>query len=559
MSEGERGPPRRADEPTTDRLIGRVVGNFVVEHKLGEGGMGAVYRMRHRHLGDTFQALKVLTRPVGGDGLGEREMLDRFLQEARAAAAVDSHRVVQIFDVGEFDDGTRYLLMEYVRGRSLAAALGERGPLPLAEALLIATRVADTLAIAHQRGIVHRDIKPANLMLASEGRDPAVKILDFGIARASGDVKVAHTTERKIIGSPGYMSPEAALGAPVDGRADVFALTVTLFEMLAGRGPFGGDNFNQILMNTLVSTPPPAGSLRPPHLGAVPAAVEELLLRGLCKDPLLRMPMAALLAELVRVADAAAVEGGAALALSVMRSFAPAAAERPTLAVGMTRVSDVVGRYAGRTPTPEPIAAPPAAAPVPPAAAPAPAPSWPGAAPSPPAAAPAPSWPVAPPTPHLAHPPPSLLAVTAVGPAPPLPSALADAQPPATAKPAVAARPPALLLGAAALALVAAGVAFSLAGRPAPPPPPTPPVITTPPPTPPVITAPPPTRPVITAPPATPPVITAPPATPPVITAPPATLTTPPPVAPGHRRRRPARRPAPSDDPTVIETRGFPR
>src|SRR5436309_160526 len=117
------------DEPSSDLLLGRMVGNYVVETKLGEGGMGAVYRMRHTELPETYQALKVLTLNGGGHGAATREMVERFLQEARAASAVGSHRVVQIFDVGAFDDGTRYLLMEYVRGRSLADVIKDDGPL----------------------------------------------------------------------------------------------------------------------------------------------------------------------------------------------------------------------------------------------------------------------------------------------------------------------------------------------------------------------------------------------------------------------------------------------
>src|SRR5260370_25878700 len=131
------------------------------------------------------------------------------------AAAIGGEGVARPLDIGQLDDGTPYIVMEFVAGRTLAEVLESAGPLPVATALIIAYRVADTIALAHARGIVHRDLKPSNIMLTDE-QTARVKVLDFGVALATGDIKLAETLESAVFGSPGYMSPEAATGAAVD-------------------------------------------------------------------------------------------------------------------------------------------------------------------------------------------------------------------------------------------------------------------------------------------------------------------------------------------------------
>jgi eukaryotic-like serine/threonine-protein kinase len=291
-----------------DPILGRAIGNYMVDKRLGMGGMGAVYRLKHKDLPNTYQAVKVLS----GEGELDQVARERFRQEALVAAAVGSHRVVRPIDLGQFDDHKPYILMEYVDGRSLEAELRERGPLPIATALRIAARVADTMVIAHHASIIHRDLKPANLMLVREGDgDFAVKLLDFGIARASGELKLTRTAQNMIMGTPGYWSPEAVAGKTMDGRADVFSLGVILFEMLAGDLPFAAGTVEAAMVSVLDQTPaPPPSNLRPADLGPIPEEVEALVARALAKQRVDRPDMVdfhrALTAAIERLAPAPA-------------------------------------------------------------------------------------------------------------------------------------------------------------------------------------------------------------------------------------------------------------
>ncbi len=294
-------------------LVGRKVGNYRVESLLGSGAMGAVYLLRHEQLPNTFAALKVLKR----EHADSPSMRDRFVQEAVIAAALGSQRIARPLDLGRFDDGIHYIVMEYVPGRTLAARLDESGPLPCAVALRIAYRVADTMAVAHASGVVHRDLKPSNLMLTGTEDDPGVKVLDFGVARASGVLRVATTFESAIIGSPGYMSPEAATGLPVDGRTDVFSLGVILFRMLTGSLPFPSATTQSGIAALLNATPPRIVAGRPPALDAVPASVQELVDRTLVKDSVARLAMKELREELLEVLR----QLGDADGVSVMQSL----------------------------------------------------------------------------------------------------------------------------------------------------------------------------------------------------------------------------------------------
>ena len=278
------------DEQPAESLFGKRVGNFVVERQLGRGGMGVVYLLRHEQLPNTFAALKVLRRELAD----APSMRGRFVQEALVAAALGGHRVARPLDLGRLDDGSYYIVMEYVAGRTLADHLDGGGALPLRTALKIAYRVADTMALAHARGILHRDLKPSNVMLVGDDVDSAVKLLDFGVARAVGAMKLAVTVESAIIGSPGFMSPEAATGLAVDGRTDVFSLGVTLYQMLTGALPFAPALDREAVAALLAAEMPPISSKRPAGLEPVSAEIEALTRRALAKDAEARPTMAEL-------------------------------------------------------------------------------------------------------------------------------------------------------------------------------------------------------------------------------------------------------------------------
>jgi eukaryotic-like serine/threonine-protein kinase len=237
--------------PPGENLIGGTLAHYRIEAKLGRGGMGVVYRARDTRL-DRDVALKLLPSAFAGDG----ERRSRLLREAKSAAAVNHSNIAAVYDVGE-SEGRVWLAMEFVDGTTLRERLA-RGALPAGEAVRIARAIATGLARAHEKGIVHRDLKPENVMLAADG---AVKILDFGLAKLhepdSTDSALqrqeTQTLEGRVMGTPGYMSPEQASGRPVDARTDVYALGVVLHEMLTGGLPGIDKGRNQIRDHRLES------------------------------------------------------------------------------------------------------------------------------------------------------------------------------------------------------------------------------------------------------------------------------------------------------------------
>ncbi|MEA2313415.1 MAG: eukaryotic-like serine/threonine-protein kinase [Solirubrobacteraceae bacterium] len=261
----------------------RLTGRYELEEIIGRGGMGAVYRARDLVLERTV-AVKLLPAELAEHDSTRRA---RFEREARAAAALMHPAVVSVYDTG-VDDGTRYIVMEHVRGRSLSEILLEQAPLAPARAANIAAQIALALAAAHAAGIVHRDIKPANVMIAEDG---TVKILDFGIARSLQDSMLTQGTT--VLGSASYMAPEQALGKRVDQRADIYSLGCVLFAMLTGRPPFIGEA-PAALLHQHVNSPPRA----PSALNrAVPGALDATVLAMLAKSPRERPQSAAELAE----------------------------------------------------------------------------------------------------------------------------------------------------------------------------------------------------------------------------------------------------------------------
>jgi len=251
-----------------------VAGRYHVERALGEGGMGVVYIARDLKFSSKRVALKVLKAELSDDA----QVAARFFNEAQAAS-IGSPHIVQIFDFGTLaEEGTAYLVMELLEGRSLASVLDEVRVLPEARAVSIAKQMALGLAAAHEKGIVHRDLKPDNVQLvATPSALDFVKILDFGIAKLEGR-KTKLTQVGTVFGTPHYMAPEQCAGLSVDARADIYGLGIMIFEMLAGRVPFGEGSHAAILSHHLYKAPPLLAEVAPaPVSPGICAVVQKCL------------------------------------------------------------------------------------------------------------------------------------------------------------------------------------------------------------------------------------------------------------------------------------------
>jgi serine/threonine protein kinase len=220
-------------------MIGDTVAHYKILGKIGEGGMGVVYEAEDTKLRRTV-ALKFLPPDLTRDAQAKA----RFVQEARAAAALDHPNICPVFEIGEAQDRT-YIVMPLIRGGSLKERIAA-GPLDLEEALGIAGQIAEGLKEAHEKSIVHRDIKPANIMLTEKGQ---AKIMDFGLAKLTGFADVTKTLA--VSGTPAYMSPEQAKGETVDQRTDIWSFGATLYEMLAGAIPFGRKSGQALIYSIL--------------------------------------------------------------------------------------------------------------------------------------------------------------------------------------------------------------------------------------------------------------------------------------------------------------------
>ena len=271
--------PQEQRSPSSD-LVGTTLDHFRIVGRLGEGGMGVVYRAIDERLRRPV-ALKVLPDEAMRDEARRR----RFMREARSAAAVVHSNVAAVYEVDE-SGGHVYIAMELVEGTSLRHELA-RARLAIPECVRIAKGIARALAKAHEKGIVHRDLKPDNVML---NEDREVKVLDFGLAKLLDvndaeslkglDDTASHDTAGRLMGTPAYMSPEQATGKRIDARSDVFSFGVILYEMLTGRRPFEGTSVMETLVAVARDEPAPPSSLT-----AIPAAVELVLFTCLQKDP----------------------------------------------------------------------------------------------------------------------------------------------------------------------------------------------------------------------------------------------------------------------------------
>ncbi len=255
-------------------MVERVLdGRYALEMLVGSGGMADVYRAKDQLLERTI-AVKVLHQQYEND----KEFIERFQREAKAAARITHPNIVNVYDVG-VAEGRHYIVMEYVPGRTLKERIKEEGPVPAAEALHIARQIAGALAQAHASNLVHCDIKPHNILVMPDGN---VKVADFGIARAVTESTMTYNDN--IMGSVHYFSPEQARGTIITPKSDVYSLGVVLYEMLTGRIPFDGNTAVSIARKHLEEEPQPIHALVP----NIPPVVEVLVTRMMAKDPALR-------------------------------------------------------------------------------------------------------------------------------------------------------------------------------------------------------------------------------------------------------------------------------
>jgi serine/threonine protein kinase len=272
---------------------GAIVSHYEILQRVGEGGMGIVYKARDLRLGRSV-ALKFLPRSLGTDDVA-RARLER---EARTVSALDHPHLAVVHEIGETEDGQRFIAMAWYEGRTLRAMIDD-GPVPLADAMRIAVQTAAAAAAAHRAGVVHRDIKPSNVIVTADG---SVRLLDFGIAKIPG---ADLTREGTTVGTVAYMSPEQTRGDVVDQRTDVWSLGVLLYEMLAGRRPFRGATEQAVIYSIRNDEPEPIQELRP----EVGGRLSELIASCLAKAPSERCPSAEALYQRLRevAGDTAAV------------------------------------------------------------------------------------------------------------------------------------------------------------------------------------------------------------------------------------------------------------
>ena len=260
-----------------DPMLGKVLaGRFLLVEKLGQGGMGTVYKAIHTQM-DRICALKLLS-PMSTD---TESAVARFKREARMASRIDNPHAITIYDFGEAEDGQLYLAMEFIDGKPLTRLLADEPGLGINRTVHITGQIAEALTAAHSLGIVHRDLKPDNIMIAQKAGDADyVKVLDFGIAKTVADDTDNVTKTGFILGTPVYMSPEQLTGEKLDGRSDVYSLAIIAYEMLSGHLPFKGDNVQSIMIKRVTNDPI---RLRQAN-HSVSDSVEEVVMAGLARN-----------------------------------------------------------------------------------------------------------------------------------------------------------------------------------------------------------------------------------------------------------------------------------
>jgi serine/threonine protein kinase len=360
-------------EAGDDPLLGATFANrFTILSRLGRGSMGYVYRARQEAVGRDV-ALKIMRR----DRAYDAEAKARFEREARAVSSLASPHSVTAFDFGEAEDGSWFLVMEMLEGETLGERLKRTGRLNWREATRFVRHALLSLAEAHQKGIIHRDLKPDNLFLtkpvASTSRE-ICKVLDFGIAKwmgsENGPLDALETQAGTVFGTPRYMSPEQAQGAPLDARSDLYSLGVLFYHMLAGRAPFADDDAVVVMARHIKDTPPPLSEIAPGV--EIPPSLERVLRRALEKDPSERPQSAE---AFIAMIDVAVEEAGSAASGVHLTSLPPprATSKSPRVWVALlavalfaiASVAIVVLRASSKVEPPVPAVEPIAAEPIP--------------------------------------------------------------------------------------------------------------------------------------------------------------------------------------------------
>jgi eukaryotic-like serine/threonine-protein kinase len=348
-------------ESTT--LIGFVLDDrYAIVREIGRGGMGVVYEAEHTELAKRV-AIKVLLDKYAQDD----EAIVRFKREALAASRIGSPHIIDVSHIGTAPDGRPFVVMELLEGESLASLLKRTGPMDAARAVHIMRQVLRAVGSAHTKGIVHRDLKPDNIFIVNRpAQDDFVKLLDFGISKFletnEFSIKTKLTTTGAVMGTPLYMAPEQAMGAPIAPSVDIYACGVILYEVLAGRPPFVDGNYNMIVAQLLTAKPPRLDDFRK----KLPKQVVHAVHRALDKEPAARFPTAE--AFLAALPAEAPVDASGAPPEPAKRSVLPMIAGAMVVLAGVAIGAAVMVLRGDAKPTPtstQTIPAPPAPSPPP--------------------------------------------------------------------------------------------------------------------------------------------------------------------------------------------------
>lgn len=356
--------PRTGDSMSQPGPIGQRLDRYQVESLLGAGGFGSVFRARHVHT-DSVVALKVLKAQLGADP----QMVERFLREARAAAAVGSDHIVRVLDAGQGPDGTPFLALELLEGVDMKDLAVQQAPLPPMRVVLLCLQVLDGLEAAHKKGIVHRDMKPANAFVVRKVDDRGtdkdfVKLLDFGISKMHSEGGSGLTMTGVAMGTPSYMAPEQFFDArSVDARADVYSVAVMMYELLSGRLPLDAESYAGLIVKVRTE--------QPPHLSMVaanvPKPLADAVMVGLAKEKEQRWGSAKEFANALRGAMGLPLPGNTPIPpRATMGAHKPQPPlEVDSMLTGKTAVPQrATPMPEARPSTPPPVARPPTAQPV---------------------------------------------------------------------------------------------------------------------------------------------------------------------------------------------------